>query len=284
MRKSLLILPLMALLPAAAQAEGNDEGAVWTEIGVQKSINRQWKVGMDTEFRAQKEARWSLGVNTTYKPIKYFRLGAAYNFQYRRSPEKDKPHYDTRMDGEGNEAWLCDGYNIDEKYWAPRHRLSLDATGTVKLGGWLRVSLRERYQFTHRAEVTYDRTRVRYDVKYGPDGYYVDTEDPEVSQKERTKAAEGDHVLRSRLKLEMDRKGCDWGPFVYAETHNNLGSGQKMNLEKVRTGIGCDYKINKQHSVGLAYVFTAYIHDEDVPHARLHDRVHAANISYQFDF
>lgn len=277
MRKSLLILPLMAILPAAAQAEGNDEGAVWTEIGVQKSINRQWKVGMDTEFRAQKEARWSLGVNTTYKPIKYFRLGAAYNFQYRRSPEKDKLHYD-KEDGQ------YDGFNRDEKYWAPRHRVSLDATGTVKLAGWLRVSLRERYQFTHRAEVTYDRTKYRCETIYDGDGHFqgYDWDDPET--KERTKAAEGDHVLRSRLKLEMDRKGCDWGPFVYAETHNNLGSGQKMNLEKVRTGIGCDYKINKQHSVGLAYVFTAYIHDEDAPHARLHDRIHAANISYQFDF
>lgn len=277
MRKTLLILPLMAILPVAAQAEGNDEGAVWTEIGVQKSINRQWKVGMDTEFRAQKEARWSLGVNTTYKPIKYFRLGVAYNFQYRRSPETDKPHYD-KDNGE------YDGFNRHEQYWVPRHRLSLDATGTVKWGGWLRVSLRERYQFTHRAEVTYDMTQYRCEVIKDGNGEFLryDWDDPKV--KERTKEAEGDHVLRSRLKLEMDRKGCAWGPYVYAEAHNNLGSGQKMNLEKVRTGLGCDYKINKQHSVGLAYVLTAYIHDEDAPYARLHDRVHAANISYQFDF
>ena len=94
MRKSLLILPLMALMPLAVQAEGDDNGALWTEIGIQKSVNKQWNVGLETEMRAQKETRWSIGANATYKPVKYFKLGAGYNFLYRKSPAEDKPHYD----------------------------------------------------------------------------------------------------------------------------------------------------------------------------------------------
>ena len=106
----------------------------------------------------------------------------------------------------------------------------------------------------------------------------------ESETKERTKPAESDHVLRSRLKLEYDKKHCPWGPYLSVETHNSLNSGQKMNLEKVRTGIGCEYKINKQHSVSFAYIFTAHIHDDEDDHQRLHERIHAASIGYQFEF
>ncbi len=277
MRRTLLLLPLMALMPIASQAEGSDDGALWTEIGIQKSVNRQWKVGLETEMRAQKETRWSIGANATYKPVKYLKLGAAYNFQYRKHPETTKPHYD-KDDGQ------YDGYNVDEKYWTPRHRLSIDATGTVKVGRWLRISLRERYQFTHRAEVDYTRTQYRCETILDGNGNFLEYEWDDPKEKERTKPAEGDHVLRSRLKLEMDKKHCPWSPYLSLETHNSLNSGQKLNLEKVRTGIGCDYKINKQHSIGLAYILTAYIHDEEAPHARLHERIHAANVSYQFEF
>ena len=275
MRKSLLILPLLALMPLAAHAEGDDEGALWTEIGIQKSVNKQWNVGLETEMRAQKEARWSIGANTTYKPIKYFKLGAGYNFLYRKSPAEDKPHYD-KDDGK------YDGYNHDEKFWSPRHRLYFDATGTVKLGGWLRISLRERYQFTRRTEVTYNRTKYRCEEKLTHNGLEYVWDDPET--KERTKPAESDHVLRSRLKLQYDKKHCPWGPYLSVETHNSLNSGQKMNLEKVRTGIGCEYKINKQHSVSFTYIFTAHIHDDEDDHQRLHERIHAASIGYQFEF
>ena len=47
----MLILPLLALMPLAAHAEGDDEGALWTEIGIQKSVNKQWNVGLETEMR-----------------------------------------------------------------------------------------------------------------------------------------------------------------------------------------------------------------------------------------
>ena len=271
----MLILPLLALMPLAVQAEGDDNGALWTEIGIQKSVNKQWNVGLETEMRAQKETRWSIGANATYKPVKYFKLGAGYNFLYRKSPAEDKPHYD-KDDGK------YDGYNHDEKFWSPRHRLSFDATGTVKLGGWLRISLRERYQFTRRTEVTYNRTKYRCEEKYTHNGLEYVWDAPET--KERTKPAESDHVLRSRLKLEYDKKHCPWGPYLSVETHNSLNSGLKMNLEKVRTGIGCEYKINKQHSVSFAYIFTAHIHDDEDNHQRLHERIHAASIGYQFEF
>lgn len=286
MRKALWLLPLVALIPITSSAEGTDEGAMWTEIGIQKSINKQWKVGLETEMRAEKEARWSIGANASYKPIKYFKMGVSYNFLYKKSPEETKPHYGPYYVGDG-ETVFQDGYNLNEKYWSPRHRLSIDATGTIKVCRWLRISLRERYQFTRRTELTYDRVKVRWDgpkIDTVTGEYYFDTEDSEEELDPKTKSAESDNVLRSRLKLEMDKKGCPWGPFVSVESHNNLNCGQKMNLEKVRTGIGCEYKINKQHSLSLAYIFTANIHDDEDDHVRLHERDHAASIGYVFEF
>ena len=277
MRKTMLLLSLTVLIPLPSLAEGRDEGALWTEIGIQKSVNRQWKVGLETEMRTQREMRWSIGANATYKPIKYLRMKGAYYFQYRKRPETNKPHYD-KDDGE------YDGYNIDEAFWTPRHRLSIEATGTVKLAGWLRVSLRERYQYTHRMPTDYTRTKYRCETIKDGEGNFkeYEWEDPEAV--ERTKPAENDHVLRSRLKLEVDKKRLPWSPYIFVETYNSLNSGQKLNLEKARAAIGCDYKINKRHSVGLAYILTANIHDEEDSHQRMHERIHAASIGYQFEF
>ena len=278
MRKALWLLPLVALIPITSSAEGTDEGAMWTEIGIQKSINKQWKVGLETEMRAEKEARWSIGANASYKPIKYLKMSAGYYFLYRRYPTEDKPHYD-KDDGQ------YDGYNHNEKFWSPRHRLSVDATGTMKFAGWLRISVRERYQFTRRLQTDYTRTKYRIDgtIKDG-NGNFIGYEwdDPETGV--AIKDAESDNVLRSRLKFEMDKKGCPWGPFVAVEANNSLNIGQKMNLEKVRTSIGCEYKLNKQHSFSLAYIFSALIHDDEDDHNRLHERIHVASLGYAFEF
>lgn len=278
MKKGLLIILLT--LPLLGWAESNNDFGTWAEIGIEKSLSKKWSVGMETEYRAQEKARWSIGVNGEYKINKHLKFGAFYTFQESKKPESKKDHY--KNDIEDADHW--NGYNIREKFWSPRHRAGLDITGTIKLWKWMRISVRERYQYTHRMARNYDVTKERYDkfldAETGNPVYQMKDNYPITEA--NTSEAEDDHVLRSRLKLEYDKKGCALTPFISAETHNNMS--QNMILEKVRSCIGVDYKINKSHSVSLSYILTTSIYDDEEPYERIHDKMHAIGIGYNYKF
>lgn len=84
------------------------------------------------------------------------------------------------------------------------------------------------------------------------------------------------HILRSRLKLSIDKKGWKWEPYLSVETHNNLG--ESMHLDKVRSILGVDYSITKKHQVGLGYVFS-HENDDDGD-----QNIHAICVGYNFKF
>ncbi|MBR3546417.1 MAG: DUF2490 domain-containing protein [Bacteroidaceae bacterium] len=272
MKKIRCISLLALLMPMMAWAEGSDDFGVWAEMSVEKSINKKWSVGMETEFRAQEKDRWSIGTGLEYKPMKHLKLGASYNFLYAYRPDKiTKQVFD-----EDNEL---ESFRYTHSYWSPRHRFSVEATGTTKLWNWLRISVRERYQLTHRTEKNVDREDIEMDAKYTEQGLINDT-----VYSTKTIAPNTDQVLRSRLKFEYDRKGCAFSPFVYAEAHNSVAIGDNMLLEKVRLGIGSGYKINKKNELTLAYVLTFNIHDDDENYTRIHERMHVVNIGYKYKF
>ena len=277
-----VILTMLACLPFTVQAE--DKYGTWAEIGLEKSLGaaRKWSVGAGTEMRVEERDRWSIGADVGYKPVKYLKLGASYNFLYRYRPENRREHY--KDDIVDDDHW--NGYNERESYWSPRHRVSAEATGTVKLWKWLRISLRERYQYTHRMETTADDCKYRYTKVYDGSGDLTgyDLKDGYPETETDTIGSENDNILRSRLKLSVDKKGWKLSPFVSAELHNSLNSGQDFNLEKVRTAIGTGYKIRKRHELTLAYVLTFNVHDDEEPYARMHQRLHALNIGYNFKF
>ncbi|MBO4550905.1 MAG: DUF2490 domain-containing protein, partial [Bacteroidaceae bacterium] len=85
------ILALLLLAPCASlfvlAQDGNDEVGVWSEIGIEKAITKNWDAGLDLEYRAQNKARFSVGLGTSYKVSKYLKLGINYNFLY---SEKNK--------------------------------------------------------------------------------------------------------------------------------------------------------------------------------------------------
>ena len=281
--KKVKILCLALAAPFLAHAtDVEDRFGTWTEIGISKEVTKTFDVGLNTEIRAQEDARWSLGASLDYKPIKYLKLGASYSFMYRYKPENRREHYrDDLMD---DDHW--DGYNVRDSYWSPRHRASLDVTGTVKLWKWLRVSLRERYQFTRNSPMDVNDTKYRYNKILNSDGevqgYELKNGYPEVEVDERED--KNSNVLRSRLKLEVDKKGVDLSPFVSCEVHNNLNIGNKMVLEKVRSSAGLEYKVSKKHKITLAYILTCDIHDDEGALERIHGRTHAFNIGYEFKF
>ncbi len=132
----------------------------------------------------------------------------------------------------------------------------------------LRIFLRERYQYTHQKEVSVLRADYEINPKTG-----VYERDDEVKLSDKVKSAKDTHLLRSRLKLELDKKACSWSPFVSVEAMNYF---RHMELCKVRSMAGTEYKINKRNSVELAYVFTYDKQDEE--------RFHAISLSYNIKF
>lgn len=297
-----LALALAALLlgsATAAYAGDKDDFGIWTEANVEKKLpyNLTFDVNgeMRTEDMTSRIDRLSAGVGLGYKVNKYLKFGVSYNLMGLYSPEKRKEHYKEKNDGTpkldpyGNPIW--NGYKITDSYWTPRHRLNVEASSSIKLNKWLKLSLRERYQYTNNSGRHADVTKYRYDISLGydtendrytqineglKDGYPI----TEVDYKEGS----NNHILRTRLKLEVDKKKLAWSPFVSVETHNNLVAqhgDQQTNvlyLEKVRTMLGTGYKFNKRHSISLAYVLT-FEHDINT-----FERMHAVSLGYNYDF
>ncbi len=284
MKKTILAVALF--LPSLLWAEGEDNFGVWTEISLSKSLSRQWRLGVDAEFRSQEKLRGAIGASAEYKPCKYFKAGAYYSFMYSLKPEVRKEHY--RKDIVSEDNW--NGYDIKHDDWRPRHRAGVELTGTVKLWRWLRISVRERYQMTFCPVLYRTETKYRYEYMGMVDGerHYElrDNDDDGVADYPVTESDRKDswttHMFRSRLKLALDKKKCPFSPYVSAETHNVLND--KMRLEKVRSAIGLDYKLSKQHEIGVAYVLTCDIYDDEDDKTRLNERLHAFNIGYKYKF
>lgn len=285
LRQSILALSL--LFAASLMAQENDEVGIWTELGIEKAITKKWDVGMDLEYRAQDRSRFSAGLSTSYKPFKFIKLGIGYNFLYSYRPDK----YKDKSEGEvGSEEWTT-GYNLTPEYWFPRHRFNVEATGSIKLWNWLKVSLRERYQLTHSKARSVDKLKHRvtyekmldFDEDWNEITWYEET--PTDKTETEIKPAFTDQVLRSRIKLEFDKKRNPFSPFVSAEFHNSVSKGDHMLLQKIRAAVGSSYKFRKHNEVSLSYVITFDMYDiEDNEVVRQHDRMHAINIGYKYSF
>ena len=280
----LLIVPCPLLLVSAQE---NDELGLWHEIGVEKAITKKWDAGLDLEYRSQDRARFSAGIGTSYKVCKYLKLGINNNFLYTYRPDK----YKDKSEGEvGSEYWVT-GYNHTPRYWYPRHRFSAEAIGSIKLWKWLKISLRERYQLTYSKARTIDKFKYRviHEKKYDFDddwneiSWYEENPDDDIEPKYYPSYT--DQVLRSRIKLEYDKKRVPFSPFISAEAHNSTSVGDHMLLQKVRAAVGSSYKFRKHNEVTLSYVITFDMYDiEDSEVVRQHDRMHAICLGYKYSF
>lgn len=134
------ILVVGLLGPTSVKAQSSDFG-IWSAVGVEKKINKKWNVGAETEFRTRNDSktpeRWSFGVDGSYKLMRYVKVAAAYSLLYDNNKEKI--------------TWNPDGNynNWRPSYWGVRHRFSFSVTGNVDIGR-LKLSLRERWQYTYR--------------------------------------------------------------------------------------------------------------------------------------
>lgn len=305
MKKSTKLTMALACIlapQASLLADGindDDDFGVWTEIGVKKNLPMGWSVGLETELRTENNSsqmrRLSAGVNVGYRLGKHFKFGVSYNYMGINNPAEYKDHYKDHDDGtlkldeDGNPIW--NGYKTSPSYWSSRHRANFEATGTIKLWRTIRFSLRERYQYTYKCAREVDETKYRFDIEKSMDaetGEIVELKElkdgypiTETDYKE----GKDNHILRSRLKVELDRKGVKWSPYVSVECHNNLNAVHDNDkntpvfyLKKVRAGVGLGYKFNKQHSVSAGYVITRAFDDD------YHKRIHALSLGYEFEF
>ena len=267
-----LILALLLLSPTLLLADNETEntGAVWTEVSVTKALPYNLSIEGSLEHRTidwfDWSSRMSAGLGLEYKVNKYLKLGLGYTFIAKHNQEETKDHYSSTT-GKWN------GYNVDAANWAQRHRLSFDIVGSVRFNKTFRIGLRERYQYTYQCARDVDRMKFR-DPTYDGDGNL--TEFDEITPTIDHKSAKNRHLLRSRLKLSIDKKGWKWEPYVSVEAHNDLASS--MHLDKVRTIVGVDYSITKKHKVGLGYVFN-HENDDDGNY-----NIHAISVGYGFKF
>ncbi len=229
-----ILLFAMALLPLLGMAQ--TDAGLWTAIGVDKKINKKLSFGLEGEFRSRNDfrtaERWSIGLSGSYKFSKRFKMAAGYTLLNDNRKEKISYNNDDPTSKNYYNNWR-------PSYWTIRHRVNIDLAGNVDLGRW-NISLRERWQYTYRPE----KTTTRYDFDNAK------WEDTTVNGK-------AESVLRSRLQVEYDIPLCTWTPYASVELYN------AWSVEKVRYTLGADWKINKQHTIGLYYRFQQYNHLDD---------------------
>lgn len=240
-----VLLAVLLLTPMGAAAQ-SDFG-IWYGAGAEKKISKKWSAEVDGEFRTRNNTRtadrWDVGLAVEYKIAKGLKASAGYNLLYDNNVEEITRHADG-------------GYNNwRPSYWGTRHRIHADLTGSVDVGR-VKLSLRERWQYTYRPA----KTTSRYDFDN------AQWENTEVSGK-------GRNVLRSRLQAAWDIPHCKVDPYANAELFNS------WSLTKTRYTVGADWKITKHHAVGLYYRYQdVRDNDENEPDE------HIIGASYKFKF
>lgn len=126
MNKTIFFIILLLLITSVtATVQAQKEFGTWTNISVDKKLDKKWTIVAETELRTiynvQLISRWSLGVEAEYKIIKPLELNFGYEFMN----------------------------TLDEKYknYQFRNRFKTDLTGKKKWRDFS-FSLSEGLQFT----------------------------------------------------------------------------------------------------------------------------------------
>ena len=271
--KNTLMLALATLAASPAFSQSDDFG-IWTSLGVEKNLTKKLSAEAAFDFRSannlENASRWSGAFGLSYKALNFLKLGAGYVYIYDYSPLETKVNFTNK--GKVN------GYNVDHGHWQNKHRVYFDATGHVKMGRF-KLSLRERYQYTHTAATDCPRTRFRDEVQGGYTGetfVWEGTEFMEMSKVTDHKTGKDKHYLRSRVKIEYNIPKCPINPYASYELSNDLEDG--LDLDKTRLIIGSEWKITKQHVLSAGYL---YQHGTDGDHD---GGRHVLDLSYRFKF
>ncbi len=232
------------LLPATLLAQTTEtldaEFGARIAVNIDKKLSRGLHLSIEEELRMDQNLsafdRFHTTVAVTYKVHPNVKLGAGY-------------------------AMINPYSSSDGAFKSSRHRLMLDATGSLRFGDW-RLSLKERLQCTFRT---------------GSFNAYQ-TSQPRVG-------------LKSRIKVQY--KGWRrWEPYAYVEMRNVLNapvikavydgtyyytaSGSQygdagwfidshtgLYTNRLRGSLGVDYRVSKASSITL-YLMADYVMDKEI--------------------
>lgn len=247
--KTILSLALMAFaLPSSAQSEAG----LLLELGAEKKLSKQFSVGLEADLRTRNDFktmdRWSVGIGGEYKPVKCLKLDAGYTLL------NTNFHEDVSFNATGTpKKWR-------PSYWGIRHRFNVSATGSYKFSNNLRISLRERWQYTYRPEKTVQRFNFD-EEKWG--------------WEDKVRSGKGKNQLRSRFQVEYDKKHALFTPYASIELYNS------MAIEKIRYTVGTDLNLSKQHTFSVFYRYQD-MHNVDLE--EYDPDMHYIGVGYKFNF
>ena len=241
---------LAPLCNANAQAT-EDEFGIWATVEASKKINKKFKVVGDVEFRTydfvNNIERTAIGVKLEYKILKWLKSNVGYQFHYKHNPEEIKLKDSVLVD----DIFIGQNKNFDHDYWVIRNRVYATISGEYKVGRF-EFGLRERLQYTHTCAATTNETKYEYKSATGadldPDSYQL-FEETALEEKD----AKHNLTLRSRVNVKYDIPNCKINPFASVELYTRLDEWK--GYDKLRYRLGASYKINKDNSISLYYLF-----------------------------
>jgi hypothetical protein len=240
--KKIFIL-VLASIPFTGMAQSDDFG-VYTSIDIVKTVSNRLCIGAGAEYRSHDNAkttdRYSFGISADYKLSPWLSVGAGYDLL---KDNIEKYSY--------SETLIPQKY---VKYWRPRHRFHVDFTGKLSYKN-IRMSLRERWQYTYRPQKTVDG---QYDYGIGGD------DDVAVIY-----PGAGDNVLRSRVKLEYVNRTFIT-PYASVEMYNG------WEVEKMKYIVGTDFNVSAMHKFSLYYMYQAVSTSDP--------NIHVVAAGYKFSF
>ena len=248
MSDRIIVTAFLAVMSLTAMAQ--TEGGLIAGAEVEKKVNKQLSVGVEVEMRTRNNfktmERWSLGVSASYKFNKWLKADAGYTLLNTNFRED----ISYKSSGAYN--------NWRPSYWGIRHRVHASLTGTYKFQNNLRLSLRERWQYTSRPEKTV--TRWDFDNAYWED---------------KVRSGKGKNQLRSRLQVEYDKKKALLTPYASVELYNAWA------IEKIRYTVGTDINVTKNHTFN---VFYRYQNMKNVDDGDYDPDMHYIGVGYKFKF
>ena len=269
------VLAIAPLYNAQAQNSG-DELGVWASVEASKKINKQFKVVADAEFRTydfvNNVERATVGVKLEYKILKWLKANVGYSFMYTHKPEETSIKDTREVLNENGEIETLYDKNIDHDYWVVRNRFYATVSGEYKIGRF-EIGLRERLQYTHTNSATTNETKYRWYENVDEEGNDLPPT-LETKTEPELKKAKDNLTLRSRLSLKYNIPNSKVDPFASVELYTRLDEWK--GYDKLRYRIGASYKINKDNSISLYYLYQDANNDDE-------SKGHAIGIEYTID-
>lgn len=235
MKKTVLTIALIVFagfglpsLKAQTDVELDPEFGGRLSVSVDKKLARGLHVSLEEEIRMDNNfssfERFHTTLGLSYKVSDYLKLGVGYV--------------------------MINPYSSNSAFESSRHRLMLDATGSLRFGDW-RLSLRERFQATYRSgdmnEYQNPRTALTLKSRL------------KLSYKGLRRIEPYAYVeLRNTLNAPVINASYDGTNYLtsalsqYGEAGWFIDSWSGVYVNRVRGSVGFDYRLSKASSIDVS--------------------------------